>query len=190
MPYEWFDNPDKLDYLGLPDYPAWYSRLKGEFVLKLSEWRDCKKVFKKKVMRTFADWLRYYNDRDVGPGLEVLEKMRAFYTAKGTIERHNRARRRTVHPRQRSIRNVVFVGLVFTRYHEAGVTRIRSHRYARPRLCRRIIGYDANASLENVERRALWKRKGRALRRTGQSRAKLYRTPENRKLVWIRGSRH
>lgn len=34
-------------------------------------------------MRTFADWLRYYNDRDVGPGLEVLEKMRAFYTAKG-----------------------------------------------------------------------------------------------------------
>jgi len=34
-------------------------------------------------MRTFADWLRYYNDRDVGPGLEVLEKMCAFCTAKG-----------------------------------------------------------------------------------------------------------
>jgi len=30
-----------------------------------------------------ADWLRYYIDRDVAPGLEALEKMRAFYTAKG-----------------------------------------------------------------------------------------------------------
>lgn len=32
-------------------------------------------------MQTFADWLR--NNRDVVPGLEALEKMRAFYTAKG-----------------------------------------------------------------------------------------------------------
>jgi hypothetical protein len=35
---------------------------------------------------------------------------------------------------------------VFTRYHEAGVTRIRSHKYpgaAKP--CKRILGYDANA---------------------------------------------
>ena len=34
-------------------------------------------------MQTFADWLRYYNDLDVAPGLEALEKMRAFYTDKG-----------------------------------------------------------------------------------------------------------
>ena len=34
-------------------------------------------------MRTFADWLRYYNDLDVAPGLEALEKMRNFYTEKG-----------------------------------------------------------------------------------------------------------
>ena len=33
-------------------------------------------------MQTFADWLRYYNDLDVAPGLEALEKMRAFYTDK------------------------------------------------------------------------------------------------------------
>jgi len=24
FPYEWFDSSDKLDYPGLPDYPAWY----------------------------------------------------------------------------------------------------------------------------------------------------------------------
>ena len=34
-------------------------------------------------MQTFADWLRCYNDLDVAPGLEALEKMRAFYTDKG-----------------------------------------------------------------------------------------------------------
>jgi len=34
-------------------------------------------------MRTFADWLWYYNDLDVVPGLEALQKMRAFYTEKG-----------------------------------------------------------------------------------------------------------
>ena len=33
-------------------------------------------------MQTFADWLRYYNDLDVAPRLEALEKMRAFYTDK------------------------------------------------------------------------------------------------------------
>ena len=35
--------------------------------------------------------------------------------------------------------------LVFTRYHEVGVTKIRSHQAAEPRLCKRILGYDANA---------------------------------------------
>ena len=35
--------------------------------------------------------------------------------------------------------------LVFTRYHEAGVTRIRSHQISEPRLYKKIIGLDANA---------------------------------------------
>ena len=84
LPYEWLDTPEKLDYPGLPVYyPAWYSRLKGGYVLKLSEWVACKERFKERGMRTFADWLRYYNNLDVAPGLEALEKMRAFYTEKG-----------------------------------------------------------------------------------------------------------
>ena len=83
FPYEWFDRPEKLDYPGLPDYLAWYSRLKNAFVLKLSEWRACKKLFREKGMQTFADWLRYYNNLDVAPGLEALQKMRNFYTEKG-----------------------------------------------------------------------------------------------------------
>ena len=34
-------------------------------------------------MKTFADWLKYYNNLDVGPFLEALEKMRGFYTDLG-----------------------------------------------------------------------------------------------------------
>lgn len=75
LPYEWLDNPEKLDYPGLPDYMDWYSRLKNSFVLKLSEWRACKKLFREKGMKTFADWLHYYNNLDVAPGLEALQKM-------------------------------------------------------------------------------------------------------------------
>jgi len=83
LPYEWFDTPTKLHYPGLPDYPAWYSKLKGCFVLKLSEFKECRRVFKERGMKTFADLLRYYNNLDVAPGLEALEKMRAFYTERG-----------------------------------------------------------------------------------------------------------
>ena len=33
FPYEWFDTPEKLDFPGLPEYEAWYSKLKGGYVL-------------------------------------------------------------------------------------------------------------------------------------------------------------
>ena len=57
--------------------------------------------------------------------------------------------------------------LVFTRYHEVGKTRIRSHQIAEPQLCQNILGYDANASvsLNNAKRYALRKGKGRSLHR-------------------------
>ena len=72
-----------MNYPWLPDYPAWHSKLKGCFVLKLWEFKECKKIFKEKGMQTFADWLRYYNNLDIAPGLEALEKMRVLYTEKG-----------------------------------------------------------------------------------------------------------
>ena len=34
---------------------------------------------------------------------------------------------------------------MFTRYHEAGKTKIRDHQYEDARLCKKIVGYDANA---------------------------------------------
>ena len=34
-------------------------------------------------MKTFKDWLEYYNNLDVAPGLEALQKMKNFYIEKG-----------------------------------------------------------------------------------------------------------
>ena len=162
FPYEWFDSPEKLDYPGLPDYMAWYSRLKDDFVLKLSEWRACKKLFRENGMQTFADWLCYYNNLDVAPGLEALEKMRNFYTEKGidilkdavsipgvslhyllkgAIDRNAEL----YSPSKESYEMLKEAVVGGPSLHEVDVTRIRSHQIAEPRLCKNILGYDANA---------------------------------------------
>ena len=167
LPYEWFDDVKKLDYPGLPDYPDWYSNLKGGFTLKLTEWKACKRTFREKGMKTFKDWVRYYNNLDVAPGLEALEKMRNFYTEKGidimkdavsipgvslhyllkgAIER----KAELYAPSKEAyemLKEAVVGGpsLIFTRYHEVGKTRIRSHLYPDTKLCQNILGYDANA---------------------------------------------
>ena len=167
FPYEWFDRPEKLDYPGLPDYLNWYSKLKGEFNLKLTEWKACKKLYREKGMKTFADWLRYYNDLDVVPGLEALQKMKNFYTEKGIdimkdavsipgVSLHYLLRGAIERGAELyapgleaycMLKEAVVGGpsLVFTRYHEVGKTRIRSHQIAEPKLCQKILGYDANA---------------------------------------------
>ena len=167
FPYEWFDKPEKLDFRGLPKYEDWYSKLKGGYVLTRDEWEGCQRLFKEKGMCTFADWLRYYNNLDVAPGLEALEKMRAFYTDKGIdilkdavsipgVSLHYLLRGcvergadlySPCKEAYEMLKEAVVGGpsLVFTRYHEVGVTKIRSHRIAEPRFCKNIVGYDANA---------------------------------------------
>ena len=172
LPYEWFDSPDKLDFPGLPPYMAWYSKLKGEYVLTLKEYDDCHRIFKERGMQTFGDWLEYYNNLDVAPFLEALQKMKEFYTTlgidilkdavslPGVSEKY--ILRKTLQPRwgnkppelyspnkeAYAMLKAAVVGgpsLVFTRRHVAGETRIRSHQYEDARLCRRILGYDANS---------------------------------------------
>ena len=83
LPYEWLDSPDKLDFPGLPPYMAWYSKLKGEYSLTLKEYDDCHRIFQESGMRTFGDWLEYYNNLDVAPFLEALQKMKEFYANLG-----------------------------------------------------------------------------------------------------------
>ena len=118
-------------------------------------------------MRTSADWLRYYNNLDVAPGLEAPEKMQAFYTEKGidilkyavslpgvsvhyllrgTIERGAELYSPCKGAND-MLKNAMVGGpsIVFKRHHEAGVTPISLHRFTKKKTRQRIIGYDANA---------------------------------------------
>ena len=65
LPYELFDTVEKLDYPELPAYWHFYSKLKNEIVLSTEEYFQCRRVWKEKGMKTFADWLRHYNNLDV-----------------------------------------------------------------------------------------------------------------------------
>ena len=124
-------------------------------------------------MRTFGDWLKYYNNLDVAPFLEALQKLKAFYTNLGVdifkdavslpgvskqyILRKTLKGRKGYKPPELYAPNkeaydmlkAAVVGgpsLVFTRKHVAGETKIRSHQYGNDsRLTRCILGYDANS---------------------------------------------
>jgi len=211
FPYEWFDTPEKLDYPGLPDYPEWYSKLKAEYVLTLDEWAMCQRLFKENGMRILADWLRYYNNLDVAPGLEALEKMRTFYSEKGidilkdavsisgvslhyllqgVIERGAEIYGPSEEEYE-MLKGAVVGGpsLVFTRRHEADVTRIKSHRVKEPCLCKKNRWFRRQRSLsfDHAQRNALREGKGRALQRRATSGGWTCTNTQaqRRKLVWV-----
>ena len=167
IPYDWFDDCEKLDYEGLPEYEEWFSKLKQRYILSKDEYEDCKKKFKQDRMKKFSDWLEYYNNLDVKPGIEAFQKMRNFYAEKeidilkdavsmpgvslhyllsGSIERGADL----YSPNEEAykmLKNAVVGGpsIVFTRYHEVMKTKIRSHKFREAKLCKNILGYDANA---------------------------------------------
>ena len=168
LSYEWFDSAAKLDYEGLPPYGCWFSQLKNSFVLTPKEYDQCKRVFQEQGMQTFGDWLEYYNNLDVTPFLETLEKMKAFYTIGVDIFKDavslpgvsmQYVLRRTLRGRNapelyvpgkeayEMLKAAVVGGpsLVLTRKHVADKTRIRSHKYPLARIVKRIMGFDANS---------------------------------------------
>ena len=174
LPYEWFDSADKHDYKGLPPYRCWFSQLKNSFALIPAEYDECKRVFQERGMQTFGDWLEYYNNLDVTPFLETIEKMNGYYTKIGvdifkdavslpgvslpgvsmqyilrrTLRGRNAPELHAPGPEAYDMLKAAVVGgpsLVFTRKHVAGETRIRSHKYDLARIVKRILGFDSNS---------------------------------------------
>lgn len=93
-------------------------------------------------MKKFSDWLEYYNNLDVIPFLEALEKMRDFYTQyeidifKDALSLPGVSMKYVIRTSEsellyapnledyQMLKDSVTGGpsIVFTRYHEAGVT--------------------------------------------------------------------
>ena len=118
-------------------------------------------------MQTFGDWLEYYNNLDVTPFLETLEKMKSFYTKlgidifkdavslpgvamqyilRGTLRCRDPPELYAPGPEAYEMLKEAVVGgsnLVFTRKHVVGEN--ENHKYDLARLVQRFFGFDANS---------------------------------------------
>ena len=98
FPYEWFDHPSKLDFPCLPPYHTFYSELKQRNVLEVRDmknddgnyeeqndkelgtwrYRELQDIWRDRGMTTCREFLEYYNNLDVGPFVQAVEKMQKF----------------------------------------------------------------------------------------------------------------
>ena len=78
FPYQWLDCLDKLEETSLPPHAAFYSSLKNANITG-EEYRYCQQVWEDNEMSTFKDFLVWYNNLDVVPFLEAVEKMSQFW---------------------------------------------------------------------------------------------------------------
>ena len=81
FPYEWLDDPSKLEATELPPREAFYSSLKG---VHLSEenYAFCQKTWSDLGMTAFRQFLVWYNNLDVGPFVTAVERLQDFYFRK------------------------------------------------------------------------------------------------------------
>ena len=164
FPYEWFDNISKLEATSLPPHEAFYSQLKSSNISQ-EAYIDCQQAWNDQQMKTFKDFLIWYNNLDVEPFVKAVEKFQQFYFEKGVdvfktaisvpgiarqllfktaqkqnvnfalFDHHNEDLYKTIK------QNIVGgPSIIFTRHHCAGKTLIRGKK-----KCGSVIGFDANA---------------------------------------------
>ena len=78
FPYEYMDDLLKLDGRALPPQEAFYIRLKNEGISD-EDYVLCHVAWCDNGMKTMRDFLVLYNNRDVIPFLQAIDKQFAFY---------------------------------------------------------------------------------------------------------------
>ena len=164
FPYEWMNNLEKLKWTSLPSHQDFFSTLKNSNISN-EEYTYCQQIWKDEEMTTMQDYLIWYNNRDVVPFLEAVEKQFMFYCQLGvdmfkdgisvpgltlkylfkTTEANFALYDSDLHE---LVHNNMVGGpsIIFHRYHEAGLTQLRSDIYKEnSKTCEAIVGYDANA---------------------------------------------
>ena len=164
FPYEYMDGIGKLADRALPPQAAFYSQLKSEEISD-ADYARCQAVWHDNQMTTMRDYLIWYNNRDVTPFLEAIAKQFTFYCDRGIdmfkdgisvpglalLYLFNNLPKdtfftifnKTNSDLHHLIKDNIVGGpaIIFHRYHEKGITKIRGG----SELCRKIVGYDANA---------------------------------------------
>ena len=164
FPYEYMDGIGKLEDRALPPQAAFFSQLKNEGISD-TDYAACQAVWGDNQMTTMRDYLIWYNHRDVTPFLDAIAKQAAFYRdrhidmfkdgisvpglsllylfsnlPKDTFFTVFNNTNKDAH---KLVKDNIVGGpaIIFHRYHEKGITKIRGG----SELCRKIVGYDANA---------------------------------------------
>ena len=164
FPYEYMDSIGKLDDRALPPQSAFFSRLTNEGISD-EDYPRCQAVWRANEMKTLREYLVWYNNRDVTPFLEAIDKQAAFYhdqhidifkdgiSVPGLTllylfndlppDTNFVNFNRTNSDLHQLVKDNIVGGpaIIFHRYHEKDVTKIRGG----DELCRAIVGYDANA---------------------------------------------
>ena len=164
FPYEYMDGIGKLADRALPPQAAFYSQLKSEEISD-ADYARCQAVWHDNQMTTMRDYLIWYNNRDVTPFLEAIAKQFTFYCDRGidmfkdgisvpglsllylfsNLPKYTffTVFNNTNKDAHKLVKDNIVGGpaIIFHRYHEKGITKIRGG----SELCRKIVGYDANA---------------------------------------------
>ena len=164
FPYEYMDGIGKLEDRALPPQAAFYSQLKSEEISD-ADYARCQAVWHDNQMTTMRDYLIWYNNRDVTPFLEAISKQFAFYRDRDIdmfkdgisvpgltllylfkdlpSKTYFTIFNQTNRDLHKLVKDNIVGGpaIIFHRYHEKGITKIRGG----SELCRKIVGYDANA---------------------------------------------
>ena len=156
------DGIGKLEDSALPPHEAFYSRLKNEDISD-DDYARCQAVWHENRMKTMRDFLMWYNNRDVEPFLEAINKQVAFYKQQNIdmfkdgvsvpgltlLYLFNELPSKTFSIFNQTnsdlhllVKDNIIGGpaIIFHCYHEKDVTKIRGEE-----TCRSIVGYDANA---------------------------------------------
>lgn len=168
--YEYVDSLERLNETSLPPHSAFYSKLRQSNITS-QQYTECQKIWREHDMCTLKDFLVYYNNLDVSPFLEAIEKQHAVYREKGIdmfkdgvsvpslatkwlykssdtsqfsiplITKKNADLHKTI--RQNLCGGPA---LIFHRHHSQGETKIKEDKYKeKAKVCQKILGYDANA---------------------------------------------
>ena len=164
FPYEYMDDLQKLEDRVLPPQSAFFSQLKNEGISD-ADYARCQAVWHDNQMKTLREYLIWYNNRDVTPFLDAIAKQFAFYRDRDIDmfkdgisvpglsllylfsnlpnDTNFVTFNRTNSDLHKLVKDNIVGGpaIIFHRYHEKGITKIRGG----SELCRKIVGYDANA---------------------------------------------
>ena len=164
FPYRYLTSERVLNDTKLPAKEHFFNDLTGE-PLSDENYVLCQKAWKDNKMKTFKDYLIYYNNLDTAPFVIAIQKMLDLFRLKNVALFQDAISLPGISqkllfqnvadsfelPGNEHIHNLLTQTLtggpsiIFTRFSYAGKSKIKPYDYASPLTAKRVVGYDANS---------------------------------------------